>query len=92
MFFIMGINSKEDQLAFDQLTICPLCGRYGHLKVYEAYSVFTFFFLPLIKWNRRYYARMDCCGASAELDPATGKAIARGELGYLNEHMLHFTY
>jgi len=91
MFFIMGISDKIDQLRFDQLTVCPVCGSYGHLRVYMAYTYFMFFFIPLFKWNRRYYARMECCGAQAELDPRLGKAIADGSITYLNVQMLRFS-
>lgn len=43
------------------------------------YMYFSFFFIPLFKWNRRYYVKMDCCEAVYELDPVVGNAVLRGE-------------
>ena len=43
------------------------------------YTYFSFFFIPLFKWNRRYYVKMDCCEAVYELEPEVGKAVLRGE-------------
>ena len=39
----------------------------------------SLFFIPTIKWNRRYYVRTSCCGRIYELDPQIGKRIERGE-------------
>ena len=43
------------------------------------YTVLSIFFIPTIKWNKRYYVQTSCCGTVYELDPEIGKAIARGE-------------
>lgn len=91
MFFIIGISQGEKRLAFEQLLICPCCGQYGRVNVFMRYNCFLFFFLPLFRWDRHYYARMACCGAVCELDPADGKAIARGEKTSLDPSELHFS-
>ncbi len=90
MFFVAGISQGEKLLKFSQLLICPNCGRYGRVSVFMRYTCFTFFFIPLFRWNRRYYARMECCGAVCELDPALGKAIARGQTVSIDPNALHF--
>lgn len=87
----MGISQKEKQLAFEQLLICPCCGRYGRVSVFTRYSYFMFFFIPLFRWDRHYYARMECCGALCELDPAVGRAIAQGKKASLDPSELHFS-
>ena len=77
MFFIVGVDRKEEQLEFDQLDICPVCGRYGRIQVFMTYTCFTLFFIPLFKWDRQYYVRMGCCGAAFSCAPAaacTGSA------------------
>ncbi len=43
------------------------------------YTVLSLFFIPTIKWNRRYYVRTSCCGRIYELDQQIGKRIERGE-------------
>ena len=43
------------------------------------YLYFSFFFIPLFKWNKKFYVKMSCCEAVYELDPEKGKALARGQ-------------
>ena len=78
MFFMMGVTQGQKDLEHDQLVTCDACGRYGRYIVFMTYSVLSLFFIPCLKWNRRYYVRMSCCGTVYELDPDIGKAIARG--------------
>lgn len=79
MFFIMGISQGEKQLDYNKTVICDECGRYGRLEVFMTYMYFSFFFIPLFKWSRRYYVRMSCCQSVYELDPEVGRAIAEGQ-------------
>ncbi|SHJ03788.1 zinc ribbon domain-containing protein [Parasporobacterium paucivorans] len=88
MFFIMGVSQAEKKLDFDQMVICRCCGKYGHMEVFVAYSYFMLFFIPVFKWNRRYFLRMSCCGSSSELDPELGRSIEKGEVVSLNEDVL----
>ncbi|SHJ47644.1 zinc-ribbon family protein [Dethiosulfatibacter aminovorans DSM 17477] len=91
MFFIMGISQKEKKLDFQQLAICSCCGRYGQVEVYMTYTYFMFFFIPLFKWNKRYFVRMACCGETAMLDDDTGAAIASGENANIDLDKLSFS-
>ena len=43
------------------------------------YLCLSLFFLPVLKWNRRYFVRTSCCGAVYALNPEKGRAIAHGE-------------
>lgn len=90
MFFIMGSGTKNRQLNFDQLIICKACGKYGHVRIIEVYSYLSFFFIPLFKWNRRYFAQMSCCGEACEIPNGVGKEIASGRLGEISEELLTF--
>lgn len=90
MIFVMGINQKEKRLNFDQLVICKCCGKYGHADVFMTYTYFMFFFIPLFKWNRKYYIRMRCCGSSMQLDRELGKAIEQGEITEIDFDRIHF--
>lgn len=80
MFFIMGVSQGQKKLNFDQLIVCGRCGRYGHLEVYMVYSYLSLFFIPVLKWGRRYYVRTTCCNASVEHGCRAGKKIQRGEI------------
>ena len=90
MFLIMGINSGRKQLNFDQSEICKSCGSYGHIEVFMTYTYFMLFFIPLFKWNRHYFIRMTCCGATCEISEELGKEIANGNVISLNMEQFDF--
>ena len=79
MFFIIGVSDKRKDIEFAQSIQCRACGNYGRYSVFMTYTVLSLFFIPTIKWNRRYYVRTSCCGRLYELDSQTGKRIERGE-------------
>lgn len=78
MIFIGGINSGVRQLEYEKMVICGRCGAYGRYQVCMTYLYFSFFFIPLFKWNRRYFVTMSCCGAEYELDQEVGRALFHG--------------
>lgn len=79
MIFIGGISQGSKELSYHgSVVICESCGAYGRYQVFMTYMYFSFFFIPLFKWNRRYFVRMSCCGAVYELNPEKGSQIARG--------------
>ncbi|HIX51853.1 MAG TPA: zinc-ribbon domain-containing protein [Candidatus Lachnoclostridium stercoripullorum] len=80
MIFIGGIGQGQRELDYRRAALlCAICGGYGRYQVFMTYTYFSFFFIPLFKWNRRYYVKTTCCGSVYELDPEVGRAIARGE-------------
>lgn len=90
MFLIIGISQAQKKLAFDQLTICPCCGKYGHIEVFVTYSYLMLFFIPVFKWNKTYQIKMSCCNAVADLDPDLGKALEKGKIVKLGEEAIRF--
>ena len=91
MFFIMGITDGRKDFDFTQTIICNLCGKYGRYQVFMTYTVLSLFFIPCFKWNKHYYAKMNCCGAVCELSPESGQGIANGNITSLDESALHFS-
>lgn len=79
MFFICGINQGQKEIPYNKLVICGRCGGYGRYQVFMTYMCLSLFFIPVLKWGRRYYVKMSCCGTVYELAPETGRSIARGE-------------
>lgn len=79
MLFIIGITQGRKDFETNQLMTCSLCGAYGRYNVFMTYTVLSLFFIPCIKWGKRYYVETSCCHALYELDPEIGKRIARGE-------------
>lgn len=78
MFFIMGMNSGRKDLKFSQMIICDQCGQYGRLSVFYTCTVLSLFFIPILKWNKKYYVQAECCGALYQLDAQIGRQIERG--------------
>ncbi len=79
MFFICGISQSRKQLNYAKTVICSLCGGYGRYQVFMTYSYFSVFFIPIIKWDRRYYVQMSCCNTIYELNAEKGRLVSRGE-------------
>ncbi|MDI3481892.1 MAG: hypothetical protein PWQ97_1547 [Tepidanaerobacteraceae bacterium] len=80
MFFIgiFGIQNKERLIKqFDNI-ICPACGRLSRAELMEYYTYFHFFFIPLFKWNRKYFLRLRCCGSLFEVEEEYTKEIIQG--------------
>lgn len=89
MFFVFGISNKQQNIDFTQTIICPSCGAYGRLEAFMTYTYFSLFFIPVFKWNKKYYVRSVCCGSLYTIDNDLGKAIERGERSKINESDLH---
>lgn len=79
MFFMMGIMPGQKDFDYNQMITCPVCGAYGSYKAFMTYTVLSLFFIPCLKWGKRYYVRTTCCNTIYELDPEAGRKIARGE-------------
>ena len=54
----------------------------------SASSCFSFFFIPLFKWGKQYYAVSNCCHTIYAIDAELGKAIEHGESVTLREEDL----
>ena len=75
----MGINQGSKELAYSgELFICGRCGRYGRYQVFMTYMYLSLFFIPTFRWGKKYFVKTSCCGAVYELEPETGKQLARG--------------
>lgn len=92
MFFVFGISSKEKELDFTQTVICPSCGSYGRLEVFMTYTFFSLFFIPVFKWNKKYYVKTTCCGSVYAIDNDLGNDIERGTKTKIEESDLHPIY
>jgi len=79
MFFMMGITDERRELDFAQMTVCKACGAYGRYRVFMTCTLLSLFFIPCLKWNKKYFVQSSCCGALYELSGEAGVRIARGE-------------
>lgn len=79
MFFIISVTGGRKDFDHHQTMICCRCGKYGNYSVYMTYMVLSLFFIPILKWNRKYFVTASCCKTTYQLDPELGRRIARGE-------------
>ncbi len=79
MIFIGGIAEGIKQLIYGRQVFCRFCGRGTEVELYMLYTYFSFFFIPLFKWNRRFILRFRCCGRQFALNKEKGMAILKGE-------------
>lgn len=79
MFFICGVNQGQKELPHSQLVVCSSCGGYGRYQVFMTYMCLSLFFIPVLRWGKKYYVKMSCCGTIYELNPETGARVAGGE-------------
>ena len=79
MIFIGGIADGIRRLAYGKKLYCRFCGRETEIEVYMTYFYFSFFFIPLFKWNKRFFVVFPCCGRQCDLKQEKGLAILRGE-------------
>lgn len=85
MFFIAGVSNKEVKLDFNQTIICSKCAKYGRYEVLMEYMYLSLFFIPVFKWNKKFYVVSTCCGSTYLLHKEAGERIYKGENVTLSE-------
>ena len=65
------------------------CGAYGKFSVFMTYTVLSLFFIPVFKWNKRFFVTTSCCGSVYELDYEIGIRILHGESITILPEQLH---
>ncbi len=88
MIFIGGIATGRKDFDFRQTMICKKCGRYSSISVFMVYTYFSFFFIPLFKWGKKYYAVSNCCGTVFSIHQDLGRSIEHGEAVEIREEDL----
>lgn len=80
MFFIISINEEEKSLEYkSELLIHDDCGSYGRYTVFIRYMILRIFFIPILKWNKKYFVKTSCCDRIYSLDKEVGRKIEIGE-------------
>ncbi len=79
MFFIGGIYTDRKEISYYWTMLCRSCGEYTNFSFFMTCNVFSFFFIPLFRWGKHYYATAQCCGAVYELPKEIGQALERGD-------------
>ena len=79
MFLMIGVNQERKELGSVSHSGCMSCGSMGRYQVYMIYTCLSLFFIPILKWGRRYYVETTCCHCLYELNPEIGNRLRRGE-------------
>ena len=90
MFFIFGISDKQEKLPYENycVNICTACNAYCSYEVIADYLCLYLFFIPVLKFGKRYLVRTTCCGALFSISKEKGRAIEKGETVYLDDEDL----
>ena len=77
MFFIFGMSNDKKLLHISDVEIHDHCGRFGRHEVFMTYDYFSLFFIPVFKWNKKYFVVYNCCGKVYSLPKDIGEDIER---------------
>lgn len=81
MFFIgvFGVQNKQKEVKYLNSIPCRNCNDGSRGKLIKTFNFFHFFFIPLFRWNEKYYVVCDDCNAVYEIPKDKGKRIENGE-------------
>lgn len=81
MFFlgVFGIENKDKVIKILENISCKKCNSTVTGRLIKNFNLFHFFFIPIFKWDERYYVICDRCNALYSIEKEKGKAIERGE-------------
>lgn len=81
MFFVglFGVDNKEKEIKVLNNFCCKKCSEASEAKLIKIYSFFHFFFIPLFKWNEKYYVICKRCNFIFSIDKEKGRKIEVGE-------------
>jgi hypothetical protein len=88
MFFMAGVYPRQKKLELNQTMICSQCGKYGRYEIIMEYMNLSVFFIPVLKWNKKFYVKSTCCGSTYTISKELGESMARGEDVTLTEQDL----
>jgi hypothetical protein len=58
-----GVYPQKKELGYNECILCSSCSKYGRYEAFMECSVFSLFFIPIIKFNKKIYVRTTCCNS-----------------------------
>ncbi len=77
MFLMIGVNDGQNALYYEKLVYFTHLGRAVNVTVFVTFTQLLLFFIPTVKWNKRYYVQLPN-GEVFELNAEVGRAVERG--------------
>jgi len=81
MFFIgiMGVDGKEKDVKIINSLPCKNCEEEPSGKLIKTFNYFHIFFIPIFRWNEKYYIICNGCNSIYEISKEKGKRLESGE-------------
>lgn len=81
MFFIgiFGVEDKQKEIRTIGNLSCKNCDYSSDLTLFKQYTFFHFFFIPMFKWNIRYYLICNRCNTMYEISREKGIRVEQGD-------------
>ncbi len=74
---IAGWGKNAKKIAFSGINRCPNCKNWAPTNVYELATKASLYFIPVAKFNRKYYLVCSLCQAGWELDEKAKETLLR---------------
>ena len=85
MFFFFAVMPFQEKLDYPISGICQNCGNVCSYDILMSGSTFTLFFIPIFRFGKKYFVRINCCDSFYLLNSDIGKKIERGTLVAFSE-------
>jgi hypothetical protein len=67
VFLLFGFGTRQKLVGPGTTRTCPRCHNTTQWSRMRSYKQFTVFFVPLLRWKRRYFETCGVCGAAVEV-------------------------
>lgn len=81
MFFIgiFGVENKQKEIKELKTIECKTCEIRTRGVLVKSYEYFHIFFIPIFRWNEKYYVMCKRCNSIYEISKERGKEIENDE-------------
>jgi hypothetical protein len=81
MFFIgiFGVEDKQKEVRTIRNLSCKNCDGFSGLTLFKQYTFFYLFFIPIFKWNIRYYLLCNTCNILYQISTEKGIRAEQGD-------------
>lgn len=81
MFFIgiFGVENKQKEIKELENIECKTCETRTRGVLIKSYEYFHIFFIPILRWDEKYYVMCKRCNSIYEISKEKGKVIESGE-------------
>jgi uncharacterized C2H2 Zn-finger protein len=90
MFLAMGITSGAADLRVRKCSFFPCCGQNSTMAALTCtFEQVTLFFIPLFRFNKRYFISCTKCGSVYELEKDEGRRLEKDYYAEVNRDKIY---